>query len=340
MSTTWTPCGKCHPLSLEHRKLQGTKCQLEIHQSNTPQMEREGCRVLCVFTAKLTEFSFSLSRHNWETGNGKLDRGRFRCEAEKARPEKPERSTEGQAGLRARRRVWPSVSIGLVPIIRVVLVGQSREALVTAQRPARGDRLITSSAYCWTMGPGRRSVQPDHRRTPKAAVPWGGSFCFPLMAPLSSQLRPASPQPTDSHFPFPVSRFPRQGETNPIFTHFKCFSFDAPKTFHCVLQNISSWEIQEPISHFPFPECWQLHSIQFPTRQFPISHFPLGLFYASTSNFPFPISHLVPGSSRLGAISRFPFPPSHPSSRVEAHSQFPISHFPQPWNLRFRKREE
>jgi hypothetical protein len=24
---------------------------------------------------------------------------------------------------------------------------------------------------------------------------------------------------------------------------------------------------------------------------------------------------------------------------VEAHSQFPISHFPQPWNLRFRKRE-
>ena len=33
------------------------------------------------------------------------------------------------------------------------------------------------------MGPGRRSVQPDHQRTPKAAVPWGGSFCFPLMAP-------------------------------------------------------------------------------------------------------------------------------------------------------------
>ena len=33
------------------------------------------------------------------------------------------------------------------------------------------------------MGPGRRSVQPGHQRTPKAAVPWGGSFCFPLMAP-------------------------------------------------------------------------------------------------------------------------------------------------------------
>ena len=125
-------------------------------------------------------------RHNWETGNGKflkLDRGRFRREAEKARPEKPEGSTEGQAGLRARRRAWPSVPIGLVPIVRVVLVGQSREAVVTAQRPVRGDRLITSSACRWTMGPGRRSVQPDHRRTPKAAVPWGGSFCFRLMAP-------------------------------------------------------------------------------------------------------------------------------------------------------------
>ena len=30
------------------------------------------------------------------------------------------------------------------------------------------------------------------------------------------------------------------------------------------------------VSRFPFPECWQLHSIQFPTRQFPVSHFPLG----------------------------------------------------------------
>ena len=148
-------------------------------------------------------------RHNWETGNGKflkLDRGRFRREAEKARPEKPEGSTEGQAGLRARRRAWPSVPIGLVPIIRVVLVGQSREAVVTAQRPVRGDRLITSSACRWTMGPGRRSVLPDHRRTPKAAVPWGGSFCFPLMAPLSSQLRPASGRIPVSRFPFPVSQ--------------------------------------------------------------------------------------------------------------------------------------
>ena len=92
-------------------------------------------------------------------------------------------STEGQAGLRARRRAWPSVSIGLVPIIRVVLVDQSRGALVIAKRPRRGDRLITSSSCRSTMGPGRRSVQPDHRRTSKAAVLWGGSYCFPLMAP-------------------------------------------------------------------------------------------------------------------------------------------------------------
>ena len=47
---------------------------------------------------------------------------------------------------------------------------------------ARGDRLITNSPCRCAMSPGRRSVQPDHRRTPKAAVPWGGSFCFPLMA--------------------------------------------------------------------------------------------------------------------------------------------------------------
>ena len=54
-------------------------------------------------------------------------------------------STEGQAGLRARRRAWPSVPISLVPMIQVVLVDQSRVALMIAQRPRRGDRLITSS---------------------------------------------------------------------------------------------------------------------------------------------------------------------------------------------------
>ena len=96
--------GNATPYPLSTGNCRGPKCQLEIHQSNTPQMEREGCRVLCVFTAKLIGYIFPLSRHNWETGNGKLNRGRFRCEAEKARPEKPERSTEGQAGLRARRR--------------------------------------------------------------------------------------------------------------------------------------------------------------------------------------------------------------------------------------------
>ena len=164
-------------------------------------------------------------RHNWETGNGKflkLDRGRFRREAEKARPEKPEGSTEGQAGLRARRRAWPSVPIGLVPIVRVVLVGQSREAVVTAQRPVRGDRLITSSACRWTMGPGRRSVQPDHRRTPKAAVPWGGSFCFPLMAPLAR----SSVLPADG-FLFPVSRFPfpKARRDKPYFHTLKMVQF-------------------------------------------------------------------------------------------------------------------
>ena len=266
--------GNATPYPLSTGNCRGPKCQLEIHQSNTPQMEREGCRVLCVFTAKLTEFIFSLSRHKWETGNGKLDRGRFRCEAEKARPEKPERSTEGQAGLRARRRVWPSVSIGLVPIIRVVLVGQSREALVTAQRPARGDRLITSSAYCWTMGPGRRSVQPDHRRTPKAAVPWGGSFCFPLMAPLSSQLRPASRRIPISRFPFPVS----QGKARQtIFSHpsnVSVLMLRKPSTVFFKISRLGRFRSQFPVSRFPNAGSCTA------------SNFPLG-------NFPFPISHLA-----------------------------------------------
>ena len=70
-----------------------------------------------------------------------------------------------------------------MPKIRVVRVDLSSQAQVTAQRPVRGDRLINSSACRWTVGPDGRSVQPDHQRTPKAAVSWGGSFCFPLMAP-------------------------------------------------------------------------------------------------------------------------------------------------------------
>ena len=217
--------GNATPYPLSTGNCRGPKCQLEIHQSNTPQMEREGCRVLCVFTAKLTEFIFSLSRHNWETGNGKLDRGRFRCEAEKARPEKPERSTEGQAGLRARRRVWPSVSIGLVPIIRVVLVGQSREALVTAQRPARGDHLITSSAYCWTMG-SRPSVGPaGPSKDPESRGAMGWKLLLPSHG--TAQLAAPSCQPPADGFPFPVSRFPfpKARRDKPYFHTLQMFQF-------------------------------------------------------------------------------------------------------------------
>ena len=45
------------------------------------------------------------------------------------------------------------------------------------------------------------------------------------------------------------------------------------------------------------------------------------------------------GDTPFGSATRFPFPTSHPSSCVEAHIQFPISHFPQPWNWRCGKRE-
>ena len=96
---------------------------------------------------------------------------------------RPGWSTEGQTRLRARRRAWPSVPIGLVPKIRVVRVDLSSQAQVQRTAARRGDRLITNSPCRCAMSPGRRSVQPDHRTTPKAAVPWGGSFCFPLMAP-------------------------------------------------------------------------------------------------------------------------------------------------------------
>ena len=101
---------------------------------------------------------------------------------------RPGWSTEGQTRLRARRRAWPSVPIGLVPKIRVVRVDLSSQAQVQRTAARRGDRLITNSPCRCAMSPGRRSVQPDHRRTPKAAVPWGGSFCFPLMAPRVTQI--------------------------------------------------------------------------------------------------------------------------------------------------------
>ena len=333
MSATWTPScvGNATPYPLSTGNCRGPKCQLEIHQSNTPQMEREGCRVLCVFTAKLTEIIFSLSRHNWETGNGKLDRGRFRCEAEKARPEKPERSTEGQAGLRARRRVWPSVSIGLMPIIRVVLVGQSREALVTAQRPARGDRLITSSAYCWTMGPGRRSVQPDHRRTPKAAVPWGGSFCFPLMAPLSSQLRPASRRIPISRFPFPVS----QGKARQtLFSHTSNVSvlmLRKPSTVFFKISRLGRFRSQFPVS----PVSRMLAAAQHPISHSAISHFPFPTWPILRIHIQFPISHFPLGSWQLSFGSNFPFPVSTEPPILSCGSTQSISHFPFPTALEF-----
>ena len=59
------------------------------------------------------------------------------CEAEPSRPVRPGWSTEGQASFRARNPAWPSVSIGLVPKIRVVRVDLSSQAGLrsSAQRP-------------------------------------------------------------------------------------------------------------------------------------------------------------------------------------------------------------
>ena len=86
-----------------------------------------------------------------------------------------ERSTEMGLGFRTNR---PRAKR-----IRVVWVDLSSQAQVQLQAARRGTAWSSSSACRCTMGPGRRSVQPGHQRTPKAAVPWGGSFCFPLMAP-------------------------------------------------------------------------------------------------------------------------------------------------------------
>ena len=105
------------------------------------------------------------------------------AEAEAARPVRPGWSTEGQARLRARRWAWPSEPIASCRIIRIVLVDESHGALVSDQRPVRGDRLITSSACRWTVGPDGRPVESDYQTSRIAAVPWDGSFCFPLMAP-------------------------------------------------------------------------------------------------------------------------------------------------------------
>ena len=100
-----------------------------------------------------------------------------------SRPVWPEWSTEGQTRFRSRKPAWPSVSIGLVPRIRVVRVDLSSQAQVQRTAARRGDRLITNSPCRCTMGPGRLPVELTHQMSPEAAVPWGGSFCFPLMAP-------------------------------------------------------------------------------------------------------------------------------------------------------------
>ena len=100
-----------------------------------------------------------------------------------SRPVWPEWSTEGQTRFRSRKPAWPSVSIGLVPKIRVVRVDVSSQAQVQRTAARRGDRLITNSPCRCTMGPGRLLVESTHQMSPNAAVPWGGSFCFPLMAP-------------------------------------------------------------------------------------------------------------------------------------------------------------
>ena len=110
-----------------------------------------------------------------------------------SRPVWPEWSTEGQTRFRSRKPArlvfrsrkpaWPSVSIGLVPRIRVVRVDLSSQAQVQRTAARRGDRLITNSPCRCTMEPGRLPVESTHQMSPNAAVPWGGSFCFPLMAP-------------------------------------------------------------------------------------------------------------------------------------------------------------
>ena len=105
------------------------------------------------------------------------------AEAAAARPVRPGWSTEGQTRFRSRKPAWPSVSIGPCRSSGSFLVDESCEALVSDQRPAAGDRLITSSACRWTVGPDGRPVESDYQTSRIAAVPWDGSFCFPLMAP-------------------------------------------------------------------------------------------------------------------------------------------------------------
>ena len=85
------------------------------------------------------------------------------------------------SGSFLRRLARPSESRQSLYTNRIQLYTLRIHEPVTAGR--RGTAWSSSSACRCTMCPGRRSVQPDHQRTPKAAVPWGESFCFPLMAP-------------------------------------------------------------------------------------------------------------------------------------------------------------
>ena len=175
--------------------------------------------------------------------------------------------------------------------------GHSGRSELSGSGPAPGgqerDRLefqVSLSLHdgSWpSVGPTGPSKDPESR----------GAMGWKLLLPShgTAQLAAPSCQRTDSCFPFPVSRFPRHDVTNLIFTPLKWFSFDAPKTFHGVLQNISSWEIQEPISRFPFPECWQLHHVQFPTRPFPNSQFPFPTLFVPRIHIQFPISHFPLG---------------------------------------------
>ena len=127
----------------------------------------------------------------------------------------------------------------------------------------------------------------------------------------TAQLAAPSCQRTDSHFPFPVSRFPRQGETKPIFTIFShpsngsVLMLRKPSTVLCKISRLGRFRSQFPVSRFPNAGSSMT------------SNFPLG-------NFPLPISHLA-FSTHANPISHFPFPTWSLASLVG--EQFPVSRF-------------
>ena len=95
------------------------------------------------------------------------------AEAEASRPVRPEWSTEGQAGLRARRWAWPYVSIGLVPKIRVVRVDLSSQAQVQRSahraRPGKVPPGVPSQlvAARWVLTVGRSNRTIEGPRKPR-----------------------------------------------------------------------------------------------------------------------------------------------------------------------------